>query len=75
MHSRRSMSLLRVLAPLVFFFPCAHAQGEIPQRERSATAVDHTFSVRQSIEMVRFERTDAAPQFSPDGRYFSVVTS
>jgi dipeptidyl aminopeptidase/acylaminoacyl peptidase len=31
--------------------------------------------VRDSIEMARFERTGGEPKFSPDGRYFAVVTS
>jgi dipeptidyl aminopeptidase/acylaminoacyl peptidase len=33
------------------------------------------FTVKDSIEMARFGRTDYEPQFSPDGKYFAVVTS
>lgn len=33
------------------------------------------FGVRELIEMARFDRTEGTPQFSPDGRYFAVVTT
>src|SRR5258708_5533568 len=33
------------------------------------------FTVRDSIEMARFERTGGEPKFSPDRKYFTMVTS
>src|SRR6266478_6628979 len=33
------------------------------------------FTVRDSIEMARFERSGGEPKFSPDKKYFAVVTS
>lgn len=35
----------------------------------------HPFTVKDSIEMARFERTGGGPLFSPDKKYFVVVTS
>ncbi|HSZ00423.1 MAG TPA: hypothetical protein VK788_13060 [Terriglobales bacterium] len=35
----------------------------------------HLFGVRDSIEMTRFGRNESEAKFSPDGKYFAVVTS
>ena len=42
---------------------------------QNVRAQEHTFTVRDSIEMVRFDRVDPKIEFSPDDRFFAVVTS
>jgi len=53
---------------------CLEAQTKrVPQASSSQAPVRY-FTVRDSIEMARFER-GGEPIFSPDGMHFAVVTS
>lgn len=73
-----SQILLLLIAVSLAFAPLSFV-GKA--RTRSAirdfsTGIDtHFFTVRDSIEMARFGRLDDEPIFSPDGKYFAVVTS
>jgi dipeptidyl aminopeptidase/acylaminoacyl peptidase len=49
------------------------ARGPAHQSTREPSG--HSFAVKDSIEMARFERTGGEPKFSPDKKYFAVVTS
>jgi hypothetical protein len=72
-QSKNSSEVLAAIILLVCCLPCASAQ--LLDRKHIAKDAHQFFDVYRSIEMSRFERTDAAPQFSPNGRYFAVVTS
>jgi len=50
-------------------------QGALPEFESGEQASRRYFTVRDSIEMTRFERSGGEPKFSPDKKYFAVVTS
>jgi len=54
---------------------CLLTLGCILLASTCSLANERVFTVRDSIEMVRFFRDDAHVQFSPDARYFAVVTS
>ena len=53
---------------------CAKAQSASQRTESSDSERHRYFTVRDSIEMSRFER-GGKPIFSPDKKYFAVVTS
>jgi dipeptidyl aminopeptidase/acylaminoacyl peptidase len=68
----------RLLAFLVALAACSadgQPKAQTPRREAFAQRDDHYFTVRDSIEMARFEREGGEPSFSPDKKYFAVVTS
>jgi dipeptidyl aminopeptidase/acylaminoacyl peptidase len=72
----RGAAMLYVCAASVLLigsFNCAIAQG--PATPVSNQRISRYFTVRDSIEMSRFDTSDGAPLFSPDKRFFSVVTS
>jgi hypothetical protein len=46
-----------------------------PARQTTREPIGHYFSVRDSIEMSRFEIVGGQPKFSPDNKYFFVITS
>src|SRR5580704_6636842 len=52
---------------------------QLPEQRPSSESCDFSsrlyFTVKDSIEMARFERGGGEPEFSPDKRYFAVVTS
>src|SRR5882762_1084819 len=64
--------LMLVTLPLSLFSQALHAQLTA---EPSIRGQDRYFTVRDSIEMSRFDRTWRSPDVSPDKRHFSVVTS
>jgi dipeptidyl aminopeptidase/acylaminoacyl peptidase len=74
-HRRKNISLFSVVGLLAVCLYGPSAQSQVVDGAPSAETPDHSFTVKQSIQLTRFERTGAAPQFSPDGRYFAVVTS
>ena len=57
-------------------FPVALlARPQRPSTEAPTHAVGRYFSVRDSIRMSRFDVPNGEPLFSPDKRFFSIVTS
>src|SRR5260370_30562648 len=68
----KSSLVAMVLASLALLN--GHLQAQEPAKGLP-TEPGAYFRVRDSIEMARFERTGGEPKFSPDKKYFAVVTS
>jgi len=60
-------------AALVIFTLLISALAAAPLQSRQKDGPD--FSVADSVEMARFQRGDGKPKFSPDRRWFGVVTT
>jgi dipeptidyl aminopeptidase/acylaminoacyl peptidase len=76
----RKISILssRLLATSLTLAACSvdgQLNAHTPRREPFTQRQDAYFTVKDSIEMSRFERGDGGPSFSPDKKYFAVVTS
>jgi dipeptidyl aminopeptidase/acylaminoacyl peptidase len=79
LHIKTILRMDLVLAAVVGL-PIMVLAGRPPKQlttQNSSSHVDtkHYFTVRDSIEMAKFERTGGQPKLSPDGRYFAMVTS
>jgi len=72
------LRMYSVLAAVIGLAVIAVAGGlqEQSNAQKSLSHVgEHYFTVRDSIEMARFERAGGEPKFSPDRKYVAVVTS
>src|SRR5580692_217187 len=70
-----SARLPAILVALAAFSVDGHLNAQTPGGEAFARRQDLYFTVRDSIEMARFQRRGGEPSFSPDKKYFAVVTS
>lgn len=71
---RATATVAAIVSSLLAVSPCVKPHSAAHRTERSSNASRRYFTVRDSIEMSRFER-GGKPIFSPDGKYFAVVTS
>ena len=63
------------VAPVVLIGRCEKEVAKAGETQVSTQRPARFFSVRDSIEMSRFDTTDGGPLFSPDDKFFVVVTS
>lgn len=74
-HGHKHLIRLAAFLLLTLSFACAQAKTMVANHRSAIKTSDQRFDVRHSIEMERFERSGGMPQFSPDGNFFSIVTS
>lgn len=74
-HGHKDVIRLAAFLLLTLSFACAQAETRVANHGSAIKTSDQRFDVRHSIEMERFERSGGMPQFSPDGKFFSIVTS
>jgi dipeptidyl aminopeptidase/acylaminoacyl peptidase len=78
LSSQRRILRRRILPATTLMALLLPLSGHIQAQERSEGPFElggRYFTVRDSIEMARFERTGDEAEFSPDGKYVAVVTS
>ena len=71
-YSMSSLASVAFGLSLIFNGPL---QEQVPAHESPSQSSGPHFTVKDSIEMARFERGSGEPEFSPDKKYFAVVTS
>jgi len=76
---RSSPVAMITIVAIVFLLPSEKVQGQLPKAMSSSQAGTHYFTVKDSIEMLRFSRDLGSGKstviFSPNKRYFATVTS